>query len=180
MFRIEYLGLLGALMAVSGCSSWQQSLKTSDSILGVITPYRVEVVQGNVVTREQIELVKPGMNRAQVRNVLGSPLLTDLFHENRWDYIFTIKRQGTEPQRRSVVLMFDGDTLKSIDAPDLPGEQDFVASISPIKVSKNEPKLELTEEQRKALPIPPKPEPSASAPDFSGPTRPYPPLEAAK
>lgn len=180
MFRIEYLGLLGALMAVSGCSSWQQSLKTSDSILGVITPYRVEVVQGNVVTREQIELVKPGMNRAQVRNVLGSPLLTDLFHENRWDYIFTIKRQGTEPQRRSVVLMFDGDTLKSIDAPDLPGEQDFVASISPIKVSKNEPKLELTEEQRKALPIPPKPEPAASAPDFSGPTRPYPPLEAAK
>lgn len=180
MFRIEYLGLLGALLSASGCASWQESLKTSDSILGVITPYRVEVVQGNVVTREQIAMVKPGMNRAQVRNVLGSPLLTDVFHENRWDYIFTIKRQGTEPQRRSVVLTFEGESLKTIDAPDLPGEQDFVASISPIKVSKNEPKLELTEEQRKALPIPPKPEAAPAAPELTGATRSYPPLEAAK
>ncbi|MCR5866568.1 MAG: outer membrane protein assembly factor BamE [Aquincola tertiaricarbonis] len=180
MFRIEYLGLLGALLTLGGCASWQESLKTSDSILGVITPYRVEVVQGNVVTKEQMAAVRPGMSRAQVRNILGSPLLTDVFHENRWDYIFTIKRQGTEPQRRSVVLTFDGDLLKTIDAPDLPGEQDFVASISPVRVSKNEPKLELTEEQRKALPVPPKPEATPTAPEPTGATRTYPPLEAAK
>ena len=65
--------LLAATFAASGCAS----LQSSDNLLGVITPYRVEVVQGNVVTQEQAALVKPGMTRAQVRDVLGSPLLTD-------------------------------------------------------------------------------------------------------
>lgn len=43
-------------------------------------------------------MVKPGMNRAQVRDLLGSPLLADIFHDNRWDYAFSIRRQGTAPQ----------------------------------------------------------------------------------
>ena len=80
--------------AAAGC----QSLQSSDSLLGVITPYRLEIVQGNVITKEQAALVKPGMSQAQVRDVLGSPLLTDLFHVDRWDYVFTIRRQGAEPQ----------------------------------------------------------------------------------
>ena len=85
---IVSLGLLG--VALAGC----QSLQTSDSFLGIITPYKVEVVQGNVVTSEQVALVKPGQTRAQVRDFLGSPLLTDPFHADRWDYVFTIRRQG--------------------------------------------------------------------------------------
>jgi outer membrane protein assembly factor BamE len=68
-----------------------------------VTPYRIEIVQGNVVTRSRPARVKPGMTRAQVRDMLGSPLLTDPFHADRWDYVFTIRRQGTEPQRRSIV-----------------------------------------------------------------------------
>jgi outer membrane protein assembly factor BamE len=51
-------------------------------------------VQGNVVTSEQVARVKPGMTRAQVRDILGTPLLTDPFHADRWDYLFTIRRQG--------------------------------------------------------------------------------------
>lgn len=178
MSRPVHLALLGALVALGGCTSWRQSLQSSDNVLGIITPYRVEVVQGNVVTKEQIALVKPGMSRTQVRAALGSPLLADLFHADRWDYIFTIKRQGTEPQRRSVVLQFDGDTLKSIDAPDLPSEQDFVASISPIKSSGKPPLLQLSEEQRKALPAPAKPQAVAAPVEPAGATRPYPPLES--
>lgn len=177
MLRPVQLALLGALVGLGGCTSWRQSLQSSDNILGVITPYRVEVVQGNVVTKEQIAQVKPGMSRMQVRAALGSPLLADLFHADRWDYIFTIKRQGTEPQRRSVVLQFDGDALKSIDAPDLPSEQEFVASISPIKTSDKPPVLQLTEEQRKALPAPVKPQAVAAPVEPAGATRPYPPLE---
>ena len=61
---IVSLGLLG--VALAGC----QSLQTSDSFLGIITPYKVEVVQGNVVTSEQVALVKPGQTRAQVRDLL--------------------------------------------------------------------------------------------------------------
>lgn len=168
--RLAAGALAGA--ALAGCGSLQGSDK---SFLGVITPYRVEIVQGNVVTREQIQAVKPGMTRAEVRDVLGSPLLADPFHADRWDYIFTIRRQGTEPQRRSVVLRFDGDKLKSVDAPELPSEQEFVAAISTVKRSGRTPTLELSEEQRKALPVPARAAPPAA--EASGPARSYPPLE---
>ena len=171
MRSLVRLAFPAAAAALAACSS----LQSSDNFLGVITPYRVEVVQGNALTREQVALVKPGMARSQVREILGSPLLTDAFHADRWDYVFTIRRQGAEPQRRSVVARFEGDALKSLDAPDLPSEEEFVASISTFK-PRAVPLLELSEEQRKALPVPPKvPEPASDEPQ--GPLRDYPPLE---
>jgi outer membrane protein assembly factor BamE len=94
---------------------------------------------------------------------------------DRWDYVFTIKRQGAQPQRRAVVVLFEGDQLKSIDAPELPSERDFVASIDTFKSNRDAGSLALSEEQRKALPAPPKSDAPASAP--SGPVRNYPPLE---
>ncbi|HEY9239295.1 MAG TPA: outer membrane protein assembly factor BamE, partial [Burkholderiaceae bacterium] len=149
---------LAAAAVLSGCQ-YLPSLPTpdwsADRFLGVVTPYKVEVVQGNVITREQADAVKPGMNRAQVRDVLGSPLLTDAFHADRWDYVFTIRRQGAEPQARRVVVLFTGDALKSIDTGGaLPTEREFVASIDTFKTSRNAPPLELTPEQLKALPAP--------------------------
>jgi outer membrane protein assembly factor BamE len=160
---------------VSGCGIRQ--IASDGSLLGLVTPYRIDIVQGNAVTREQIALIKPGMSRAQVRDILGTPLLTDPFHAERWDYLFTIRRQGAEPQRRSIVALFDGDVLRKIDLPQgpLPTEEEFVASIDPVK-RKIEPRvLELTEEQRKALPVPPRKAVPAEAP--AGATRNYPPLE---
>jgi outer membrane protein assembly factor BamE len=166
---------LVAAFATTGCTS----LQSSDNFLGVVTPYRVEVVQGNVVTKEQAEAVKPGMSRAQVRDILGSPLLTDAFHADRWDYVFTIRRQGAEPQLRRIVARFDGETLKSLDASsDLPAERDFVASIDTFKTSRQSPPLALTDEQVKALPVPPKP--PAPVAESIGPTRSFPPLEPAR
>ncbi len=159
----------------SGCAS----LQSSDNILGVITPYRIEVVQGNVVTKEQLALVKPGMSRAQVRDALGSPLLADTFHAERWDYVFTIRRQGAEPQLRRIVARFDGEALKSLDTSgELPEEREFVASIDTFKTSRKVPPLALTDEQIKALPVPEKP--AAPAAEPIGPTRSYPPLEPAR
>jgi outer membrane protein assembly factor BamE len=171
--RVRLAAACSALLALAGC----ESLQTSENLLGVVTPYRVEIVQGNVVTKEQFALVKPGMSRLQVRNILGSPLLTDLFHANRWDYMFTIKRQGAEPQRRSVVAWFEGEMLKSIDAPELPSEREFVAAISTVKRAGTQPVLELSEEQRKALPLPPKAEPATTTQPPLGAARSYPPLE---
>ena len=167
---------LAAAAALSGCQ-YLPSLPTStDRFLGVVTPYKVEVVQGNVITSEQAGAVKPGMNRAQVRDVLGSPLLTDTFHVDRWDYVFTIRRQGAEPQARRIVVLFEGDALKSIDTGgDLPTEREFVASIDTFKTSRNAPPLELTPEQLKALPAPAKP--AAVEAEPVGPVRTYPPLE---
>ena len=161
-------------LGLAGCAS----LQSSDSLFGVITPYRIEVVQGNVVTREQAEAVKPGMSRAQVRDVLGSPLLTDLFHVDRWDYVFTIRRRGAEPQARTIVALFEGDRLKSFETGgDLPAEREFVASIDTGKSSRSVPTLALTDEQRKALPVPPRPPQIEAVPDVAA--RAYPPLETA-
>lgn len=165
------------LAALAGCSSLQSS---DDNFLGVLTPYKVEIVQGNVVTREQVALVKPGMSRTQVRDVLGSPLLADIFHADRWDYVFTIKRQGAEPQQRRIVVRFDGEQLKTIDTGgELPSEREFVASIDTFKTRRNAPPLALTEEQLKALPVPERAAAAAPA-EPTGPVRSYPPLETSR
>jgi outer membrane protein assembly factor BamE len=160
------------VLGLAGC----QSLQSSDNFLGIITPYRVEVVQGNVVTKEQAALIKPGLSRAQVRDILGSPLLMDAFHADRWDYVFTIRRPGAEPQLRRVVVTFDGDRLKQMDTGgDLPAEREFVAAIDTFKTARNAPSLELSDEQVKALPRPPA-RPSAESEPAAA-VRTYPPLE---
>jgi outer membrane protein assembly factor BamE len=167
--------LVGACVACVAVLSACSSLPSTSRLAATITPYKIEVVQGNVVTKEQADAVKVGMTRTQVRETLGSPLLTDVFHGDRWDYVFTIRRPGTDPQRRHVVVMFDGDIMKSIDAPDLPTEQQFIDSIATYRVPSKLPTLALTDEQVKALPVPALPAVAASAPE--GPARTYPPLE---
>ena len=159
------------LLLGAGCSSIQ-----GDRLLGAITPYRIDVMQGNVITQELAANVKPGMTREQVRDLLGSPLLTSTFHADRWDYVFTMRRQGVEPQRRSVVAFFKGDALERLEVPALPSEKDFVGSIRPARASGVEPVLALSDEQRKALPPPLKGEAPATAQPL-GANRPYPPLE---
>ncbi|UXH78120.1 outer membrane protein assembly factor BamE [Roseateles amylovorans] len=180
---IARLGVaIGGLASLGACSqmpTFDAFSVSGDKVLGLVRPYRVEIVQGNVVTKEQIERIKPGMTRAQVRDQLGSPLLTDVFHETRWDYIFTIRRQGAAPQNRHIQLTFDGDQLAKIDAPgDLPTENEFIAAINTAKVSGKAPKLEMTEEERKALPPPVKQ--ASATPEPVGPVRDYPPLEARR
>jgi outer membrane protein assembly factor BamE len=162
-----------AVAALGGCAS----LQSDGNLLGLITPYRIDIVQGNVVTKEQLALVRPGMSRVQVRDALGSPLVTDVFHADRWDYVFTIRRPGTPPQLRSVVAFFEGDRLLRVEAPELPSEREFVASISRTSAKGKTPQLELTPEQRAALPVPAKPEAPTPEPEASGPVRDYPPLE---
>jgi outer membrane protein assembly factor BamE len=114
------------------------------------------------------------MSRLQVRDFLGTPLVADPFHANRWDYIFTLRRQGAAAQRRAVVVLFEADVVKSIDAPELPSEREFVASISRFR-DLRQPKLELSDDERAALPLPPKRE--APPVEAMGPVRAYPPLE---
>lgn len=175
--RTRVLPVAGLVIAsgLAGCAG----APTTDRLLGIVTPYKVEVVQGNVVTKEQLAAVRTGMSRAQVRDILGSPLLMDIFHADRWDYVFTIRRQGAAPQQRQVTVRFDGDALKSIDAPELPAERDFVASIDTFKTSRNAPPLELSEAQLKSLPMPKSPPAAAAAaaPAATDQPRNYPPLE---
>lgn len=162
-------------LTLSACSL--QPVAGDGRLLGLVTPYRIDIVEGNAVTREQAALVKPGMTRAQVRDLLGSPMLTDPFHGNRWDYLFAFRRAGEPLQRRSVVAHFEGDLLARLEVPAaLPSEEEFVAAIDPPSRRPARPTaLELTPEQRAALPAPAKPAATATAP--LGSTRTYPPLE---
>jgi outer membrane protein assembly factor BamE len=169
------LFLLAAAAALAGCSSLQPS---TDKWLGFITPYRIDIMQGNVVTQELAAQVKPGMSREQVRDLLGSPLLTSAFHADRWDYVFTLRRQGVEPQRRSIVATFKDNKLDKLEAPDLPSEREFVTSVRPKRSGSTEPVLALTDEQKKVLPPPVKTETPATVTP-QGAVRPYPPLEPA-
>ena len=74
------LAIGAAVLALTaGCSS----LQSADNFLGVITPYRIDIVQGSVVTTEQAQQVKPGMSRVQVRDILGTPMLSDMSHNDR-------------------------------------------------------------------------------------------------
>lgn len=165
-----WAGAALAAAGLAGCGIYQPL-----NLVNVFRPYRVEIVQGNVITKERAERVEPGMTRAQVRDILGTPLLTDLFHADRWDYTFLLNRQGSPTQLRVVVAHFEGDKLTQLDAADLPTEAEFLNSIQTYRPRGDVPVLALTEEQIKALPVPPRVETAASAPQ--GATRDYPPLE---
>ena len=166
--------LIPAALLLSACSSW---VGHSDRFAWVVPIYKVEIVQGNVVTKEQAERVKPGMSRDQVRDILGSPMVASAFHADRWDYVFTIRRQGTAPQARQVVARFEGERLKALDLPaDLPTEEQFVASINTFRPKREAPKLELSEAERAALPKPARTA-QAVVDQPQGAVRSYPPLE---
>lgn len=82
--------------------------------------YKIDIQQGNLITQEQLAKVKPGMNRIDVRNALGTPLLQDAFHANRWDYYFSDDRAtkygpfGRETQRFQVTILFVDEKVSSI------------------------------------------------------------------
>ena len=171
---VRPLALLSVAFASVGCSSWVNS---AEGMLGYVSPYKIDVQQGNVVTSEQLAELKVGMSRPQVRDVMGTPLITDSFHPDRWDYLFVLNRPGRLPQRREVVLTFNGDKLQTIDAPELPSEREFVAAVARTGLPAIAMTLALTEEQLKLLPVPAKPAVSAPLPPPSTTTRLFPPLE---
>jgi outer membrane protein assembly factor BamE len=80
-----------------------------------ITPYKPEIQQGNYVSQEAIAQVKPGMTREQVRFLLGTPLLTDIFHADRWDYVYWREAENGKRETRKVALFFNDGKLARIE-----------------------------------------------------------------
>jgi len=166
--------VFAALALLGGCSSLDRA---SAKVAGVVTPYSIEIVQGNVVTREQLAALPKGAPRAQVQAILGTPLLMSPFHAQRWDYAFTIKRQGMAPQSRHVTVVFNGDRLESVEADTLPSEADFVGSLRPpVSLPPAKP-LEASPETLAKYPAP-TPVPALPVPVSTGAVS-YPPLEPA-
>ncbi len=108
---------LGAI-SLAGCESVRSWVPT------FIQPYRPDVQQGNVVTKEMVDQLRDGMSRDQVRFLLGTPLLTDVFHTDRWDYVYYLQRgKGDEKQLRHLVVRFTNDRLASYQSDPMPEER---------------------------------------------------------
>ena len=171
---------------MAGCSSISSLNASSINPVRWITPYKVDVIQGNFISKEQVDFLKVGMTRAQVKDVLGTPLLTSLFHADRWDYVFTLKRQGVEPQSFKYTVFFKGDTLERFEGDTMPNEADFIAKLDSRRKLGKVPVLEATEEQlNKNAKSSPAPAASAAparanAPVVSPAVTVYPPLESPK
>lgn len=178
MRELLAVGLTVALAAaLSACSSFNSA---TESMADALTIYKPEVVQGNFVSKEQVAALRPGMTRLQVRDVLGTSLLTSVFHGDRWDYVFTMRRQSVEPQNFRLTVFFDGDTMTRYEGDEMPSETEFVERISRKREVKV-PVLEATEEQLERFPPPAALAPAnTETPSNAVPTGQYPPLEATR
>jgi outer membrane protein assembly factor BamE len=76
-----------------------------------VTPHRIEIQQGNYVSQEMVAQLKPGMSKDQVRFILGTPLVTDIFHADRWDYVYFREAPDGKREQRKLSVIFDGGKL---------------------------------------------------------------------
>ena len=174
--RLGLALLIGAgVAALAGCSSLDGA---STRIANLVTPYKIDVVQGNFVSREQVEALQPGMSRQQVREILGTPLVTSLFHADRWEYVFTLKRPGEDAQTRKLTVFFRGEILDRSEGDAMPSETEFVASLGSRGAKGKVPVLEATPEQLARYPAAPRPSASPTAAPLEPASVSYPPLEA--
>ena len=118
------LTLVG-LLALAGCS-----------FPGV---YKIDIQQGNVVTQDMIDQLRPGMTRRQVRIIMGNPLIQDTFHTNRWDYLYSLQPGGGERQQERISIFFnENDQLASLSGDFMPGvsrDQEILGNESSTTVS---------------------------------------------
>jgi len=163
------IGILSAGLA--GCGSFQNPWSQD-----TFKPYVPEVVQGNFVSKEQRLALRIGMPRSQVRDVLGTPLVSSLFHADRWDYAFSIKRQGVPEQKFRLTVTFRNEALANIEGDELPSEAEFVQRLSGDRKPAKVPTLQASDEQLSKFPPPPV---RLATPAQAAPALPasYPPLE---
>ncbi len=110
---MRYIFILLALLCVS-CGTALPSIK----------PYKLDVQQGNVVTSKMLLQLRPGMTKSQVRFIMGTPLIQDSFHGNRWDYVYQMREAGKIKEQRRVILDFENELLKSVRGDVIPAGND--------------------------------------------------------
>ena len=103
---MRFLRYLPVLLPLAACSNVQMP-----DVASAITPYRIDIRQGNYITQEMVAQLKPGMTRDQVRFILGTPLVADIFHADRWDYIYRFKPGRGEVQQRRFTVFFEDQKL---------------------------------------------------------------------
>jgi len=120
MKRFAFLLLLPILSACSGVAT----------VTSYLTPYKTDIRQGNFVTQEMVAQLKPGLTRDQVRFVLGSPLVADMFHADRWDYVYRFKEGRGEQTQRRLAVFFEDNKLARVTG-DVVAEQGAATEAPP-------------------------------------------------
>lgn len=116
------LATLSASLSLTACSMILEHLP------GI---YKIDIKQGNIIDQEMIDQLRPNMSKRQVLYIMGSPMLADSFHKQRWDYIYSIREKGDPTTQKRMALFFNGDALTRI-------EGDFKPNNAPgIKLSKD-------------------------------------------
>lgn len=186
-YGVQRAFIVMACVVVGACSSGASSInKSAINPVNWITPYKADVIQGNFVSKEQVEQLQSGMTREQVKAVLGTPLMASLFHADRWDYVFTLKRQGIEPQSFKYTVFFKNDQLERFAGDAMPSEAEFISKLSNKRKLGAVPPLEATEAQLKATEKPstssanPTGSIETASPVADVPVKIYPPLESQK
>jgi outer membrane protein assembly factor BamE len=110
------------VIPLAGCAGWSNPVAK-------LNPHRIEVQQGNLVTQEMLDKLKPGMTPSQVRFVLGTPLIVDPFHKDRWDYAYSLRQGNKVVEQRRITVLFENDKLKRI-------EGDVAAAAKPVEAAK--------------------------------------------
>ncbi len=117
-------------VAAAAASSGVQ-VKREKRFLGIFSPYRPDIQQGNFVSQEMVAQLKEGMTQDQVIFLLGTPLLTDVFHADRWDYAFRMQKGNGEITSSRVTVHFKDKLVSSFEGGgDLPTEKDYLARIA--------------------------------------------------
>jgi outer membrane protein assembly factor BamE len=99
------------------------SLTFAALLLGGCSLYKMEIQQGNRITDEELAMVRPGMAAPQVQAILGTPLLVDDFHKNRWDYVFYLKSPNGTVKRDGVTVFFNNGVVRELQRDSLPEQE---------------------------------------------------------
>lgn len=99
-------------------------------VASFFSPYKIDIQQGNFISHEMLAKIQPGMTKEQVRFALGTPLLTDIFHGNQWDYMFRLQKPDGTLTSSRVTIFFDGNQIKEIKNDQLPSESEYLSRIS--------------------------------------------------
>jgi outer membrane protein assembly factor BamE len=131
-------------------------------------PHKIDIQQGNYVTQQMVAKLKPGMTRAQVRFVLGTPLVVDMFRNDRWDYVYVYQKQGTVTEHRKMTVVFQDDKLARVEGDVVPASSAGAAADKPKPdASPPSPKPAPGEAPPKSDAAPPPPKAQASKPEGS-------------
>ena len=102
--KLLFLTMLACSALLAGCGS----------SVPVIKPFKMDIQQGNVVTSKMLLQLKPGMTKSQVKFIMGTPLVVDSFHSNRWDYFYQMRQAGKIKEQRRVILDFENELLARV------------------------------------------------------------------